>query len=242
MKKTKLLALYLVSSLAITSSVQAVELKTQSLGALKNVTSAVSKTASSLTPSGVRGTISGINEKLANADSSVQEAFNSLVSALSSKEKAAKIKAQITAINNNKSLNTAEKSAKVAEIMSDYGDTLKETQTELSTQLKSASNSKKTAVANSIVALAAASYQYLDIANDCKNIVMSVSANPTLAVSLSTELASLKDTASILKNNIKSLKNVTTQAVSVAKASGIEVKIPANRTSKAKKVDLSTGK
>ena len=47
-----------------------------------------------------------------------------------------------------------------------------------------------------------------------------------LAVSLASELASLKDTGIILKNNVKSLKDVTTQAVSVAKISGIEIKIP----------------
>ena len=238
MRKSLLLAVCAVSVLAMTS-VQAIEIKKPEVSGLKNVTSAVSNVASSLTPTAVRGTISGINTKLVAADASVQTAFNSLVSALSSKEEATKIKTEINAINKNKDLSAAEKSAKVAAVMSDYGNALKEQTAEMGEKLKSASEAKRTEVANAVIALAVASYQYLDIANDCKNVAMSISTNPTLAVSLASELASLKDTGVILKNNVKSLKNVTTQAVAVAKVGGIEIKIPKPTKSKASKVDLT---
>lgn len=238
MKKNLLLAVCAVSVLFI-SEVQAIEIKKPEVGALKNVTSAVGNVASSLTPTSVRGTIAGINEKLANADATVQTSFNSLVSALSSKEEANEIKTKINAINGNKDLSASEKSAKVAEIMSDYGNTLKEQQAELGASLKTASEAKRTEVTNAVVALAVASYQYLDIANDCKSIAMSISTNPTLAVSLAPELASLKDTGVILKNNVKSLKDVTTQAVAVAKIGGLEIKIPKQTKSKTTKVDLN---
>ena len=238
MRKSLLLAVCAVSVLAMTS-VQAIEIKKPEVGALKNVTSAVSNVASSLTPTAVRGTIAGINEKLTAADATVQASFNSLVSALDSKEKANEVKAQINAINKNKDLSAAEKSAKVAAVMSDYGNALKENQAEMGAKLKSATEAKRTEVANAVIALAVASYQYLDIANDCKSVAMSISTNPTLAVSLASELASLKDTGVILKNNVKSLKNVTTQAVAVAKVGGINIKIPKPTKSKASKVDLT---
>ena len=238
MKKSLLLAVCAVSVIAMTS-VQALEVKKPDMAGLKNATSAVTSVASSLTPTAVRGTISGINTKLIAADATVQASFNSLVSALSSKEEAAKIKAEINAINKNKDLSAAEKSAKVAAVMSDYGNVLKEQKETMGEQLKSASEAKRTEVANAVVALAVASYQYLDIANDCKSVAMSISTNPTLAVSLASELASLKDTGVILKNNVKSLKNVTTQAVAVAKVGGIEIKIPKPTKSKASKVDLT---
>ena len=238
MKKHLLLAVCAISVLCV-SEVQAIEIKKPEVGALKNVTSTVGNVASSLTPTSVRGTIATLNEKLVNADATVQTSFNSLVSALSSKEEANEIKAKINAINGNKDLSASEKSAKVAEVMSDYGSTLKEQQAELGESLKSASEAKRTEVANAVIALAVASYQYLDIANDCKSVAMSISTNPTLAVTLAPELASLKDTGVILKNNVTSLKNVTTQAVAVAKIGGLEIKIPKQSASKATKVDLN---
>lgn len=237
MKKNLLLGLFAVA-VVTASSVSALELKTPNVGSLKNATSVVSNAAASLTPSSVKGSVSGINTKLTAADATVQAAFNSLVTALSSKEEAAKLKTKINAINTNKNLSASEKSAKVAQVMSDYGTTLKENQDKLSEQLKTASATKRTEVTNAVVALAVASYQYLDIANDAKSIAMSVSTNPTLAVSCATELASLKDTGVILKNNVKSLKDVTTQAVAVAKAGGIEIKIPKQSASKTQKANF----
>lgn len=238
MKKHLLLTVCAVSVFTMASA-QAIEIKKPDVSGLKNVTSAVGNVAASLTPTGVRGTISALNTKLTAADATVQTSFNSLVSALSSKEEATKIKAEINAINKNKDLSAAEKSAKVAAVMTDYGSTLKEQKAEMGEKLKTASDAKRTEVANAVIALAVASYQYLDIANDCKSVAMSISTNPTLAVSLAPELASLKDTAVILKNNVKSLKNVTTQAVAVAKVGGIEVKVPKPTKSKASKVDLT---
>jgi|GEM_PF-4144280 hypothetical protein len=232
------LVLAMCATIALVSSVQAIEMKAPNMSVMKNVTSAVSNAAASLTPSSVKGTVSEINTKLIAADTSVQTAFNSLVAALSSKEDAAKCKAKLNAINNNKNLSASEKSAKIAEIMTDYGTTLKENQEALGEQIKTASAAKRTEITNAVIALAVASFQYVDIANDCKNIAMSISTNPTLAVSCATELASLKDTASILKNNIKSLKNVTTQAVAVAKIGGLEIKLPKPGASKAKKANI----
>ena len=107
--KKNLLLLACVASVGIFSTVSAIEVKKPDVGALKNVTSTVTNTASALTPSGVRGTISGINEKLTVTDKTVQESFNSLVAALSSKEEATKIRTQLNAINNNKNLSKAEK-------------------------------------------------------------------------------------------------------------------------------------
>ena len=235
--------LSLVACVAIllnTATVQAVELKKPDMGALKNATSAVSGAAAALTPTAVKGTIAEMNKKLITADATVQSSFNALVSAMLSKEDAAKIKAELNAINQNKNLSTAEKSAKVAAIMTDTGNTLKEQKEEMGEKLKSANDAKKTEVANAVVALAVASYQYLDIANDCRSIAMKISTNPTLAVPLASELTSLKDTGVILKNNVTSLKNVTTQAVAVAKVGGIEIKIPKPTKNKASKIDLNT--
>ena len=232
----KMLLAVCAISVAFAGSAQAIE--KPGLGALKNVTNVVSNAASSLTPTSVRGTIGTINDKLSAADKTVQASFNALVSALASKEEATKIKAELNAINANKNLSASEKSAKIAGVMSDYGNTLKETQDEMGEKLKTASAEKRAAITAAVIDLSAASVQYLDIANDCKSIVMSVSSNPTLAVSLAPELASLKDTGVILKNNVKSLKDVTTTSVAVAKAGGIEIKLPSVKATKAKKADF----
>lgn len=232
----KMLLVACAISIACAGTVQAIE--KPNLGALKNVTNIVTSTASSLTPTSVRGTIGNINTKLAAADTTVQASFNALVSALSSKEEATKIKTELNAINANKNLSASEKSAKIAQVMTDYGNTLEKTQAEMGEKLKTASAEKRAAITEAVIDLSAASVQYLDIANDCKSVVMSVSSNPTLAVSLASEIASLKDTGAILKNNVKSLKNVTTQSIAVAKAGGIEIKIPDAKTTKAKKVNF----
>ena len=232
----KMLLVACAISIACAGTVQAIE--KPNLGALKNVTNVVTSTASSLTPTSVRGTIGNINTKLAAADTTVQASFNALVSALSSKEEATKIKTELNAINANKNLSASEKSAKIAQVMTDYGNTLEKTQAEMGEKLKTASAEKRAAITEAVIDLSAASLQYLDIANDCKSVVMSVSSNPTLAVSLASEIASLKDTGAILKNNVKSLKNVTTQSIAVAKAGGIEIKLPDAKTTKAKKVNF----
>lgn len=232
----KMLLVACAISIACAGTVQAIE--KPNLGALKNVTNAVTSTASSLTPTSVRGTIGNINTKLAAADTTVQASFNALVSALSSKEEATKIKTELNAINTNKNLSASEKSAKIAQVMTDYGNTLEKTQAEMGEKLKTASAEKRAAITEAVIDLSAASVQYLDIANDCKSVVMSVSSNPTLAVSLTSEIASLKDTGAILKNNVKSLKNVTTQSIAVAKAGGIEIKLPDAKATKAKKVNF----
>ena len=232
----KMLLVACAISIACAGTVQAIE--KPNLGALKNVTNVVTSTASSLTPTSVRGTIGNINTKLAAADTTVQASFNALVSALSSKEEATKIKTELNAINANKNLSASEKSAKIAQVMTDYGNTLEKTQAEMGEKLKTASAEKRAAITEAVIDLSAASLQYLDIANDCKSVVMSVSSNPTLAVSLASEVASLKDTGAILKNNVKSLKNVTTQSIAVAKAGGIEIKLPDAKTTKAKKVNF----
>lgn len=232
----KMLLVACAISIACAGTVQAIE--KPNLGALKNVTNAVTSTASSLTPTSVRGTIGNINTKLAAADTTVQASFNALVSALSSKEEATKIKTELNAINANKNLSASEKSAKIAQVMTDYGNALEKTQAEMGEKLKTASAEKRAAITEAVIDLSAASLQYLDIANDCKSVVMSVSSNPTLAVSLASEIASLKDTGAILKNNVKSLKNVTTQSIAVAKAGGIEIKLPDAKATKAKKVNF----
>ncbi len=236
MKKS--LVLVLCTTILMTSSAQALEIKAPNMSAMKNVTSTVSHAAAALSPSSVKGSVSSINTKLVAADTTVQTAFNSLVVALSSKNEATQYKAKLNAINSNKNLSASEKSAKVAKIMSDYGTTLKENQEALGNKIKIASATKRTEITNAVVALAVASFQYVDIANDCKNIAMNISTNPTLAISCASELSSLKETASILKNNIKSLKNVTTQAVAVAKIGGLEIKLPKSNTSKAKKANI----
>ena len=243
MKKN--LVLCLCVTVALASSVQAIELKAPNVSAVKNVTSsvsnvtsAVSNVASSLTPSSAKGSIATINSKLIAADATVQQSFNSLVAALSSKDEAAKYKAKLNAINSNKNLSTSEKSAKIAEVMTDYGTTLKENQAALGEKIKSASEAKRTEITNAVVALGAASIQYLDIANDCTKLAMTISTNPTLAIPLASELKDLKDTAIILKNNVKSLKNVTTQAVAVAKIGGLKINLPKPGASKAKKAKI----
>lgn len=220
-----------VSVLVLAGSVYAFEVPS----AIKGVAS----TVSSMTPSNARGAVATINTKLATADAALQNAFETLVSALSSAEESAEIKSKIDTIRSNKDLSEAEQSAKIAKIISDYGTTLKEEQETLTEQLKTTNEEKRTKIGDAISNLVLVSYQYLDIANDCKSLTMSISSNPTLAVTLVPEVTSLKNTGIMLKNNITSLKNVITQAVTVAKAGGVNVNIPKNTSSKAKQVDLS---
>ena len=214
------------------------------VNSIKSITNTVTKSTTNTAKTtnntaNIRGVISQINERLKTADLSVQDSFNSLVSALSSKEEAVKYKAQLSAINANKALSEVEKSAKIAQIMTDYGSVLDETKSALAEKLKSASDTKKNEIINAVVSFAQGSYQYLDIAGDCTSTALSATTNANTAVAIAQDIKSLKDTASVLKNSATSVKNVATQAVAVAKAGGINIKLPKASTSKAKKVNLT---
>lgn len=234
MKKVLLSALCIIAASMYTNA-EAIDLS----GTLNKVNSAVETSAAVLTPGAVSGQISEINAQLVNADASVQSAFSALVNVLSSKEEALKIQTQINAVQNDKNLNDVEKSAKLSEIMSDYGDTLKENKAELEEQLNNASQEKKEAVSKAIVSLFEAGFQYVLIGKECSNIVTNISKNPTQAITFAPQLGELKNTLSILKNSAKSIKNLTSQSIAVAKAGGIEVKIPKKQAGKTKKVDLT---
>lgn len=234
----KLMVAFCMVSLGLSSNVYALEVKKTNIN-VKAVTSTVTGVASSLTPTSARGTIATINNRLINADKEVQAAFLALCNVMLSKDEVAKNKAKLAAVNGDKNLSEKEKSAKIAEIITDSSAVLNAEKEKIADEISKASEAKKEAVCSAVVDVAAASFKYLDLANDCKSLGMSIATNPTLAVTLAPELANLKDTGIILKNNLKSLKALTTQAVSISKASGLEIQLPKNKTSKVKKVNES---
>ncbi len=238
MRKNLLLVLCLISTISA-SGVYALEIKNAAGGALKSATSSVKTTATSADTTTIRKSIKGLNYKLALADKDVQAAFSALVSALSSKEEAAKIKAQINAINANTNLSAAEKSAKLAEIMSDYGDNLKNANDELKGQLKSASSAKTDQILAALEKLTDATVKYTDLLNDVQSIVTQIAYDPTLAMSMKGDFTEIKETGKILKSNLKSLKNVSSGAFNLCKSCGIKVQKTASKSSSTKKVDFS---
>ena len=218
-----------VSVVTIAGSVYAFEMPS----AIKGAASAVTSKTNSATQIGV------LNTKLNAVNETMQRAFESLTSALFSAEKSAEIKSRIDAIKSDKSLSETEKNSEITKIISDCAATMKEEQETLASQLRNSDEQKRYNVSGAINSLFIASYQYTDIAVDCRGIIMGISANPVQAATLAFELGNLKAMFNLLKNNIVVLKNVTTQAVAIAKAGGVSLDIPKNTSSKASQIDLS---
>ncbi len=226
--------------MTLTNSVQAFEVSKPSLNTLKQVAQPQATQAQTDTTFNPSGTIGHINSQLYAIDSEVQAAYDSLFSALLSKEDYNKYKAELQTIQDNKSLSESEKRAKLAEVATDTSAILanEEKQSEISENLKTLSDAKKTEYANALVSLTNAGFQYAGLAQDCKSLSMRIASNPVQAAGLALELGQVKDTAALLKSNLKSIKNVTTQVVAINKANGIEVKLPENKAGKAKKIEF----
>ncbi|MCQ2739308.1 MAG: hypothetical protein MJ237_03680 [bacterium] len=235
MKKNLLFALCLVS-FACVNSTQAIEVKKPNLTTLRNVTNAVTTTATTnkttttansaqtVAKNALKSKISTINNKVAATDKSVQNAFTSLVSTCSSKEDAAKIKAKVNSINLNKNLTAEQKREKIAELMLDYNNTLKSSKSKVSSELQSASAAKKAQLQNSVTAMKNASSQYLSIANDCKGVISDIGKTPSLMITASDDLANLKNIMSGMKDSAKALNKLAAQTVSVANSAKITLK------------------
>lgn len=238
MKKSLLLSSCLVS-FVLAGSVQAIEISKPSLNTLKQGTQiqTTQQKQETINPS---GTIGHINTRLLSINTQVQAAYDSLFSALLSKEDYNKYKAELKTIQDNKSLSETEKNAKLAEIATDTSAILanQEKQAEISENLKGLSDAKKTEYINALINLTSASAEYATLANECKSLSMSIASNPVQAASLAFELGQVKDTSALLKANLKSVKNVTTQVIAINKANGIDVKLPENKSSKTKKIDF----
>lgn len=241
--RKKLLGVLCVTVVALSTSVQAIEFAKPSLDTLKQVAqpmAAPARQGESEIKFNSSGTIGHINSKLYTIDTQVQAAYDSLFSALLSKEDYNKYKAELKTIQENKSLSETEKRAKLAEVATDTSAILanQEKQTEIYGNLKALSEAKKTEYVNALVNLTNASYQYVELAQECQSLSMSIASNPLQAASLALELGQVKDTAALLKANLKSIKNVSTQVIAINKANGIDVKLPENKAGKAKKVDF----
>ncbi len=240
MKKSLLLAVCLAGVFTFTENAQAFELSAPSLNNLKSITTPAAAPQKSDVKFDPSGTIGQINTKLYNIDSTVQNAYISLFSALLSKEDFNKYKAELDAIKTNKNLSETEKRAKLAQVATDTSAILakEEKQAEISQNLKELSEAKRTEYINALTNLTSASMQYMELAAECKSLATSISTNPAMAVSLAFELKQVKDTAALLKSNLKSIKNVTTQVIAINKANGIDVKLPETQAGKTKKIDI----
>ena len=148
MKKGLLLGVCIVS-LAFAGSVNAFDLSKPSLNTLKQVTQPQTTQTSQATVD-TSGTIGHINSRLLSTNAKVQTAYESLFSALLSKEDYNKYKAELDAIQNDPNLSESEKSAKLMQVATDTSAILanQEKQDEISANLKSLSDAKKTEYIN----------------------------------------------------------------------------------------------
>lgn len=237
MKKGLLLGICIVSFAA---SVQAFELSKPSLNTIKQIAQPQTTQTTQEQTIDTTGTIGHINSRLLSINAQVQTAYESLFSALLSKEDYNKYKAELDAIQNDPNLSESEKSAKLMQVATDTSAILanQEKQDEISANLKSLSDAKKTEYVNAVSNLTNATAEYLVLAKECKTLSMRIASNPVQAASLALELGKLKDTSALLVTNIKSIKNVTTQVIAINKANGIEVSLPESSSDKAKKVDF----
>ena len=238
MKKGLLLGVCIVS-LAFAGSVNAFDLSKPSLNTLKQVTQPQT-TQTNQTTIDTSGTIGHINSRLLSTNAKVQTAYESLFSALLSKEDYNKYKAELDAIQNDPNLSESEKSAKLMQVATDTSAILanQEKQDEISANLKSLSDAKKTEYINAFASLTGASAEYIVLSEECKSLAANIASNPVQAAKLAFELGKIKDTSALLTTNIKSIKDVTTQIIAINKANGIEVKLPESSSGKAKKVDF----
>lgn len=239
MKKKLLLS---ICTILFTSAlcVNAIEISKPSFNTLKQVAQPQATQTVNEENIDTSGTIGYINSQLLRTNSEVQTAYESLFSALLSKEDYNKYQAELKAIQDNQSLSDAEKSSKLMQVATDTSAILanEEKQAEISANLKSLSAEKRTKYFEALISLTNASAQYMVLANQCKSISMNIASNPVKAASLAFELGQVKDTAALLKANMKSIKDVTTKVIAINKANGIDVKLPENSSGKAKKIDF----
>lgn len=239
MKMKKNLLFGVICLAVFANSCQAIEISKPSLNTLKQSVQPVKQesVAVKFDPS---GTIGQINTQLYNIDSQVQAAYESLFSALLSKEDYNKYKAELQVIKDNKNLSETEKRAKLAQVATDTSAMLanQEKQTEISANLKELSEERRTEYVNAFVNLTNAAGEYAVLVQECKSLSMRIASDPVQAASLAFELGQVKDTSKLLKANLISIKNVTTQVIAINKANNIEVKLPDNKSGKVKKVDF----
>ena len=182
--------------------------------------------ASNTTPATIANsavnTINQLNSQIASTDKSVQNSFLTLVSLLSPQKEAQTMQSKIAAIMGNATTTQNAKSAAVAQLMSAYASTMATNKTSLVSAISKLSASDKTTLANTIIALAQSQYQYLNIAGDYTKAAGNLAKTSNLT-NIANNLVAARDTANTIRNNALAVKNVVTQATSLAQACGINV-------------------
>lgn len=171
----------------------------------------------------IKAQIIEFNKKLDLASSNVQSSVQSIANSLTSKDVSTELKKKINEINQNTKLTEAEKEAMLADLYLNFSNTLKQSQSDIKKELENASSVQKAQLTKATEKLASASTTYSESLSDLSSIVKGIITKPSVATNLTEELKDLRATTSALKDNLKSLKNITTQVYNICQSSGVAV-------------------
>lgn len=210
----KILSISILISLCSINNVQAFEFKNVLTNAIK-AASSVESVNSAEVDSALKSSISTMNSRLALTDKNIQDAFMSLVSTLSPAEDVKRIQAKIDAINANSKLTSAEKSAQLSQIISDYENDLKNADREIKKQLQLASDETNAELKAALEKLISTTAGYTTLTGDASSIAGQFATNPSLAVSMPEDFAEISKTIKMLNTNLKSLNELISQVMSL---------------------------
>jgi hypothetical protein len=224
MKRSLLLGL---AVLTVSLSANAYDLSFSDINPLFNYSTntQASNTTSETIANSAMNTISQLNNKIASTDRDTQNSFFSLVSLLSPQKEAQTMQSKLSSIMSNAGTTQSAKSMAVSQLMTAYASNLVSNKASVLSTIAGLSANDKTALVNTITALAQNEYQYLNIAGDYTKAAGNLARTSQNMATLANNLMAAKETANAIRTNAQAIKNVVTQASSLAQASGLKTSL-----------------
>jgi hypothetical protein len=167
--------------------------------------------------------INQLNAQMVQTDNSLQNSFLNLVTLLSSNQESNNIAAQLSAIKTDFATKEAEKSAAISELIYSYAQAFASNKANAISTIKSLTDSEKAALVDNVKKMAQNAYSYLGLASDYTKAAVSLAKNDSNITDLANRIAAVKEDASILVNNAKTIKDALAQISSLAKKGGAEI-------------------
>ncbi|MDD3012563.1 MAG: hypothetical protein PHC34_02540 [Candidatus Gastranaerophilales bacterium] len=194
---------------------------------------------SNVDTSAYKGQIATINTSMDQANAYMNASIFALSGILLNKDTLQKLKTEKDEILTK--TKDKEKQASMNKVATDYMATLQEgiTQNTINSQVSQLNLTQKQLFSDAVYNLGLAGLNYADIALQITQLTKSISANPTVAMSLGLEMKQLGKLATSLPQQAKTATVLAGNLVKIGVANKIAVKLPASKTDKPKKVDFN---
>lgn len=158
-------------------------------------------------------TLADIENQMAAIDKSVQDAFVNIVSELSSRKDTNNIKSQLKASNAN-----------LANIISNYTNTIANKKEDFTKTVKKLSSKEKTTLINNLSVLSEDAQQYMLLATEGAKTATTALKSAQKLSEVATTMGNINRVAVELKTRAATVIDMTNQIKSIATAAGVSVK------------------